>query len=223
MATQEDIRFAPFANLYADFTVPGKRCLRIGNEGAIAAHRRTANGLRIPWPEHCINLVVPAENWKAATVYLVSLSDEFHARWYKQPKSFYVVAMHDGAVQSYLEKRYGGLSKRYSGMARYALDVAMQRTSTRNGAMERRITSKAKKVAEANVRIVAADGEVYEIRIEDNLLYAVSALQHGRSDVNFAMMKASNSIAGMLNKVAAAKLDAPIATPFPEVAGRKVA
>lgn len=222
MTAQDDIRYAPYANLYPAFTKGGKRCLRIGSRpGQRRRHSKVLGGVgkSIPWPEHGITLVPPSvHEWEAATVYLVSLSEEFHKRWHKQPKNFYVVALHDGAVKSYLEKRFGKLPRRYSGMARYALDLAMMRTSTRNVQGEF-ITDKARKVSAANVRVIGGFGSV-SIRIEDNLTYAAAALKTGRAGVRLAIKKAANSVAGMLNKVAAAKLDKPIETPFKEIVAR---
>jgi hypothetical protein len=224
MSTEEDIRFAPYSNLVTSFKGNGHtRCLRISAEGSTNAIRRKLSGHSVPWPDHCVSLVPPDRwQWLQATVYLVSLSDNFSKRWYKQPKNFLAVALSDEALRSYLDKRYGGLSMRYAGMARYALDIAMKRTSTRNH-FESGVTSKAKSTAEANINIVTDDGEEYSIRVEDNLLYAAAALSGGSGDVTIAMQKAANSIAGYLRKIGGDSLAHEIPTPYPELVKEKVA
>ena len=66
------------------------------------------------------------------------------------------------------------------------------------------------------VSIQNADGHM-TITIWDLLDYSLKALKSGKNAVEIAMKKAANSIAGRLSKVAGAKLNAPISTPFPEV------
>ena len=219
MANVVHILYAPVDNIYCDFHRPGKRCLRYG-VGRTIAKRRESKGPSIPWPEHCINLVQPSERmWIQAQVYRVQLSDEFHERWPNQPKNFYIVAMHDGAVESYLKKRYGNLFKRYAGMARYALDTAMKQTSTRNVNPEK-VSGKAKAKAESLVRVYAGGLGVFTVRVEDNLRYAAAALRQGSSGVSYAMMKAANSVAGRIRAFVAKyslEVTAP-PTPFPEIA-----
>lgn len=218
--TGDDIRFAVVGNIYTSFTRGGKRCLRQGNMAATVAQRRKgARGQRIERPPHCVSLVSPGERWEDAHVYLVSLSEEFHKRWYKQPKNFYVVALHNGAVESHLKRRYGSLPTRYAGLARYTLGVAMRRTSTRNAETEPGVDRRVPRIAEANVSVTTSTGETYTIHVVDSLRYAALALKGGRSDVQFCMMKAANSIAGRLSKVAGAGLAEKIPTPFPEVRG----
>ena len=222
MAAAEQIRFTPYRNLVTGFTRGNKRCLRIGSDGGTVAQRRRGMGHSIKWPEHCVCLVPPDNHsWLSATVYAVSLSPEFHARYNKQPKNFMAVAMHDGAVKAYLEYRYGNVIKRYSGLARYTLGLAMQKLSTRNEKLERDVSSKARAIAGANIRIISRSGAVYTVTIADDLFYAAAALRGGGADVDLAMKKAANQIAGRIMKVAGSRLDAPMRTPFPEVKGKR--
>lgn len=220
MAKSDDIRFAPYSNLVTDFTRGGKPCLRVTSGGRTIAAMRRNRGHSIPWPEHAVRLVTPADRaWRSAMVYMVQLSDDFQRRWHRQPKNFLVVALHDGAVRSYLEKRYGGLASRYAGLARFAVDVAMRQTSTRNAKHES-VSSRARKIAEGNVRVVASDGSAYVVYISDNLAYAAAALQNGEADVDFALMKAANSTYGILSKRCGDLLGEDFSVPFPEVKGR---
>ena len=195
-------------NLHTSYTKGGKRCIRIGN----------LRGNRVELP-NTVQLVAPGERaWKTAHVFRVTLSDEAHAKWSKQPKEFFVVASTEAALKSYLQKRYVRIARKWMGTAQYAMKLAQQQISTRHVADPARLGSKARKTAEGNLRVRSFGGDSeWTVQIEDNLAYAAAAFK--RSDaVEFAMAKAANSIAGMLRKRADDLLDPSLATPFPEIA-----
>lgn len=208
MAEREGIRYALAANLVTSFSKGGKRCLRWGGP----------KGSRAPL-EHVVQLVAPdTRAWKSAKVWWVSLSPEYHAKWHQQPKNYFIVAETRQGVESYLQKRYVRIARKWMGTAQYAMKLAQQQISTRHVADPARLGSKARKTAEGNLRVRSFGGDSeWTVQIEDNLAYAAAAFK--RSDaVEFAMAKAANSIAGMLRKRAGDLLDPSLATPFPEIA-----
>lgn len=208
MAEREGIRYALAANLVTSFTKGGKRCLRWGGR----------KGSRAPL-EHVVQLVAPESRaWESAKVWWVSLSPEYHAKWPNQPKNYFVVAETKQGVESYLQKRYVRIARKWMGTAQYAMKLAQQQISTRPVADPARLGSAARKTAEGNLRVSSFGGDSeWTVQIEDKLAYAAAAFK--RSDaVDFAMAKAANSIAGMLRKRAGDILDPSLDTPFPEIA-----
>ena len=222
MKGTDDIRYAVVNNLFPSFTKGAKRCIRMGNEGDTTAHIQRRHAPRVDL-QHCVSLVKPSEFWQDARVYLVSLSAAFHKRWHKQPKNFYVVALHDGAVQGYLENRFGSLPQRYAGAARYALGIAMRKTSTRNEGLETATTKYARNVATANVTVKTSWGADYAIHIDDTLSYAMAAVRGGQTAVELAYKKAANKIAGRITQALkrSGRLEDAVPAPFPEIVRRK--
>lgn len=110
----------------------------------------------------------------------------------------------------------------YRGLAKATLGFAMAAVSN-NGIVGLNATS-AKSIRAAKAAKVVESGGVsdgsYRISITDTLDYSRLALKSGTGAVERAMMKAANSIAGRLSKVASTKLGETIPTPFPEVKGR---
>ena len=202
------IVYAHVGNLYTSFTKGGKRCLRWGSK----------TGSRAPL-EHVVQLVAPGERmWKWAHVFLVSLSPEVHAKWNKQPKNYFVVAIAAPQVESYLQKRYVAIASQYLGTAQYALTTAQKKVSTRPARGPARLGRKAKRVAEGNLKIRSFGNKQYwTVTVADELKYAAKAFK--RSDaVSYAVRKACNSIAGMMRKRCGDILNPALATPCPELA-----
>lgn len=202
------IGFVREANMLTSYTKGGKRCIRIGN----------LRGNRVELP-NTVQLVAPGERaWRTARVYRVTLDAEKHAKWPKQPQSYFVVAESDAAVKSYLQKRYTRIARKWMGTAQYAMKLAQQQVSSRHVADPARMGALARKVAGANLRVRSFGGDSeWTVQIEDRLAYAAEAFK--RSDaVEYAMAKAANSIAGMLRRRSKDILDPSLATPFPEIA-----
>ena len=109
----------------------------------------------------------------------------------------------------------------YRGLAKTTLGFAMAAVSTKGKYAADVKTPKAMTAAKAAAQVYknGSIGKEYTITIDDVLRYSALALKSGKGAVDRAIMKASNSIAGRLSKVASAKLDAKIPTPFPEVKG----
>ena len=111
----------------------------------------------------------------------------------------------------------------YRGLAKATLGFAMAAVSN-NGIIGLNATSaKSIMAAKAAAKVYESGGVSdgsYTVTISDALDYSRSALRSGAGAVERAMMKAANSIAGRLSKVASTKLGETIPTPFPEVKGR---
>jgi hypothetical protein len=108
-----------------------------------------------------------------------------------------------------------------SGLARRALGIAMNRLSTRQ-VKDDRTNMRLARIAAANVMVRKTDtGGSFMLQIRDGLGYAVQALQGGPASIDLALKRAENKIAGRLCKVAERKFGERVATPFPEVKGRR--
>ncbi len=225
MKGTDDIRYAVVNNLFPSFTKGAKRCIRLGNEGDTIAHIRRGRSHAPRVDIHYVSRVAPSERWEDAHVWLVSLSEAFHKRWYKQKKNFYVVAMHAGAVEAYLKNRFGSLPQRYAGAARHAIGTAMRKVSTRNGNTEQTITKHARNVATANVTVRTSWGADYAIHIADTLSYAMAAVRGGQTAVELAYKKAANKIAGRITQALkrSGGLESAVPAPFPEIVRRRKA
>lgn len=115
--------------------------------------------------------------------------------------------------------RVGRIKNR--GLARRALGIAMNRLSTRQ-VKDERADMRLARIAAANVMVRKTDaGGSFMLQIRDGLGYAVQALQGGPASIDLALKRAANKIAGRLCKVAERKFGERVATPFPEVKGRR--
>lgn len=115
---------------------------------------------------------------------------------------------------------------RYAGLARRAISALMVKTNSKGPAdnVAPRVYAKANEVTEMR-NIVARDtqgsGGQYALVLEDNLRYAVRALNGGRSAVNLALQKAANKSIGLIKKRCdGLLLPGEIKTPFPEIKKR---
>lgn len=190
-----------------------QRVLRTGASGGSTVYMRP----------HDVQLVSPSERaWKKASVFVVTLSEDLLERWPKQPATFRVVAVTEGAVKNYAELRFGKIAKRNMGLGQETLTVAMRRMSTRNtksGALGKR----AKHIAQEWVNVVETDGgdTSYTLEVVDNLCYAIDALKGGEATIDLALKSAANRIAGRLRHMANYAFDEDLKTPFPEVVRKK--
>lgn len=94
---------------------------------------------------------------------------------------------------------------KYKGLARLAIGQCMHKVAQNSiGSTGVQSTNDAKIVAQKNTNVKSSsqgfNSGIASITIEDNLNYALNALQGGKGDVDMAMKKAMNSMIGMLNK-----------------------
>lgn len=173
---------------------------------------------------HIVQLVPPSEDWKKATVFLVTISEERRKRWTCQPPKFFVVAMSDHAVESYLSKRYGRIAQESSGMAKRALGKLAHRISA-NEQDNTRATARAERVAgEKTFVIERVTGNKYVLDIHDKLMFAELAVRGGKYGIQLAMKKAANKVAGYIQHTCKKiLLPGELPTPFPEIRRRRSA
>ncbi len=111
---------------------------------------------------------------------------------------------------------------RYRGLAKATLGFAMAAISNNGAAGLNATSARSVKAAKAAAKVYEIGGISdggYKVTISDALDYSGLALRSGPGAVDRALMKAANSIAGRLSKVASARLGEAIPTPFPEVKG----
>lgn len=175
------------------------------------------------WNQHIVQLVAPTENWKKAKVYTVHLTDEQKKRWPCQPQIYWIVAMTDRAVSSYLSKRYGAIAKKHEGMARAALGKLSHKIS--KAGKEERAAPHAQTVAEKETFVVEkVQGDKYILDVRDNISFAQLAVKGGAVGVQIAMKKAANKVAGLIQHTCKKiLLPGELPTPFPEVRRRRSA
>lgn len=188
-----------------------KRCFRAGSKVA-------KNAPRVDLGVHCVQLVPPdAKAWQLASVWSVKLSKEQSKKWYHQPAQFYVVAISEDTVVSYLQKRFGRIATRHAGMARAVLSAAMAKLST----LPQAISNVGSRVSTLMRKYVLSktmdNGDTYSVRVGSELSYATDAVKGGKSGVTDALKHAANKVAGLLMHKAGSKLSNELSTPFPEV------
>lgn len=191
-----------------------RRCIREGRF-------RRKGAPRVDLGRNCVQLVPPGDMmWPQASVFRVEITDEQHERWPKQPVLFYVVAMSEAAVKSYLERRFKNIANRQSGLAKTVLGVAMAKLSTRPAANEK-AGAHVHAIAEKYGVVAQSDsGDRFSVRVESNLSYAVDAVKGGQAGVADALKRSANRIAGMINHKVGLPLEEKLTTPFPEVKRR---
>ena len=161
-------------------------------------------------------------------VYRVAPTHPQHWKWTRarQPTKhegcWYVFAQSADVAHEFALRHVARRRKIYSGLARMTLGVAMARISTRQQFAAPNVSRRARAAAANSAKVVTSSGMDGNLTmtVTDNLNYAKLALKSGPGGVERAMMKAANSIAGRLRKVAGAELSAELSTPFPEVKGR---
>ena len=160
---------------------------------------------------------MPGENVR---VYRVTPAFPDRMTWEKNKHKgcWYVFAQSEDVARNFGLRAVTRRIAKYRGLAHTALGFAMAKTSTRQQFTAKSTSAKAQAAANAATNVVEVSGDgTWVISVTDALDYAGLALKSGPSGVNRAMMKGANSIAGRLRHSAAAPLDPPISTPFPEV------
>lgn len=113
----------------------------------------------------------------------------------------------------------------YGTLAKWALGVAMNKLSTRN--VSDGVSSKAR-LAGSKLAFVASSGSGfgqgdYSVEVTDALGYAYSAMTHGSAEVEIAMRKAANKIAGLITHAhhLAGDFENDVVSPFPDIIRRR--
>lgn len=133
---------------------------------------------------------------------------------------WYVFAKSEGIAQKFAKEHMSKRIQSYRGLAKTALGFAMAAVSTHGEFAGSVRSAKAKRAAKQAAQVMKAQGvDSYSVTVNDMLRYSKTALKSGPAGLDRAMMKAANSIAGRLSKMATAKLDMDLQTPFPEVKG----
>lgn len=208
-----EIRYALIGDVHTSFSKDRRRILRRGDKSA------GKRGATVVQP-HTVQLVPPgsgSSGWQQADVYAVQLSPDLLERWTKQQEKFWVVALSEQAVVSYVQKRFGALAARVKGLASYALTLANRRISTRPSSAGA-IGERAKKIGDEWIDVgVVGNDENYTVRVRDSLSYALEAVKGGAGGVENALRSAANRINGMIRHKIGADLEKSWRTPFPEV------
>lgn len=204
-----EISYELMGDLHPSFRRDGTRCIRVGRD-------RRAPEANLG--RHCSQLIPPRGGWLKAHVFRVHLSPDLLERWTQQVEWSYIVASSESVVKEHLQKRFGRIAKRNSGLASYVLSLAMQKISTRAPAAGE-IGARAKRIGDEWLRVTVSDtGDNYSVRIEDNLTYSVDAVNGGEGGIESALQSAANRVNGMIrNKIGAGRFDESWRTPFPEV------
>ena len=137
----------------------------------------------------------------------------------KDIEPFYIACASITVAMDYALKATKHRIDRFGTLARNALGIAMHKlagTSKLEGSQESQ--NAASKVG--TVQVHDRDGE-YSVLITDELEYATDALKGGEKELDTALMKAANKVAGILKRFAGSELKDELETPFPEVKQRK--
>lgn len=173
---------------------------------------------------HIVQLVPPTEKWKNARVYSVHLTEAQLKRWPCQPSVYWIVAMGDRAVETYIAKRYGRIAQQAKGMARSALSKLSHKISVLDRD-DGKGTPHAQRVAERETSVhERVAGNKYILDVRDNLSFAELAVRGGKYGIQLAMKKAANKVAGYIQHTCKKiLLPGELPTPFPEIRRRRSA
>lgn len=165
---------------------------------------------------------------KGEKVFVYRITPKHGERWTWEKNlnkgCWYVFAQSEAVAIRFATRHMSRVLEKDSGLAKTALGFAMSNLSTKSVPIAVK-DSKARKIANENWRVVEHGGGAgYGLTVEDNLDYAASALEGGKSAISVAMMKAANKIAGRIAQYEKAHFfDEITATPFPEVVKRRIA
>lgn len=137
-------------------------------------------------------------------------------------RCWYVLARSKKDAINYGKARITRYLRRWRGLAKTALGFAMAKLSTRSEELDDLVSAKARLAAGLNARVaVRSARDSQSVFVCDSLRYAKKALKARSGAVELAMKKAANQISGYIWWLAGHKLTKRLATPFPEVAGRR--
>lgn len=136
----------------------------------------------------------------------VKFDNAFVYRWtfetFKGPRQYLIIAEDNSQAKDVVKRIIDARLKHYAGLAKRALSVLMMKTSTLN-VSDKNINAKTQSKALSETKHIetvarndnAQDGK-YILHLEDNLKYAISAVEGGKSAVQTAMKRALNGIMG---------------------------
>lgn len=164
------------------------------------------------------------EKGEIVKVYKIEPINDSTMSWEKTKHKgcWYIFAQSEKVARAFAEKHMTRRIKSYRGLARTTLGFAMAAVSTKGTFAADVKSNKSLMAAKAAADVYKNESmsDNYTITVLDILNYSKNALKSGIDGVQRAMMKAANSIAGRLSKIATSKLNyPPIQTPFPEVKG----
>lgn len=162
------------------------------------------------------------EKGEIVKVYKIEPVNDSTMSWEKSKHKgcWYVFAKSEDVAKRFAIRHMTSRINSYRGLAKTTLGFAMAAISTRGKYGADVKTAKALLAAEKGAQVFSgASTDSFFVVVKDALRYSALALKSGKDALQRALMKASNSIAGRLSKVATWKLNRPIPTPFPEVKG----
>lgn len=162
------------------------------------------------------------EKGEIVKVYKIEPTNDPNMSWDKTRHKgcWYVFAKSEKVARAFAERHMTSRIDSYRGLAKSTLGFAMAAILNKGTFASEVKTDKSRTAAMAAAQVYKDGGDgTYTIRIVDALNYSALALKSGPNGVSRAMMKAANSIAGRLSKVAGEKLGKSMPTPFPEVRG----
>lgn len=117
---------------------------------------------------------------------------------------YYIVAKSENIATKFAENKHKNRVKRFKGLAKHALGIAMHRTSAAQTVSETGIEPTAKNKAMEVVKVQRTEsgydsGEVM-IHIEDQLRYAVLALKNGQQNLDYIVDRVIKSMTGYLQR-----------------------
>lgn len=142
-----------------------------------------------------------------AKVFRIVLSDDRIEAWGHQKKISYIVAHDREAAIQIVEKRFGRVVKKSSGLGKSTLGRAMALVSDRPANLEVKSAS-ALEVTRKNAHVKKATEmnqngfgtSALSIEVIDSLRYAIDALEGGEGAIDQAIQAAANSVVGYVNK-----------------------
>lgn len=138
---------------------------------------------------------------------------------------YYLIAASEEQARAYASERRAKRIERFKGMAKWTLGQAQSQIAQKGVAGET-VTAAAKQIGLKELQVAVYEhgwgkGAV-NVTVADNLKYAALALKGGPAEIDNALMRAANRTAGIINahmkKFRPFDSEAPIPTPFPEVA-----
>lgn len=140
-------------------------------------------------------------NYKNQRIFAINLTS-FRAKTWKTLKTRYIVAdtMKDAMAKT--EKRFSRIVKRFSGLGRDAFTRAMGMVGDKfqsiGGTHSNTLMRNVEVEKDLNGNFTGDSG-TFHITVFDNLNFATLGQKSGEQSLNMAIMKATNSINGMLN------------------------
>lgn len=156
-------------------------------------------------------------------VYKIEPVNQERMRWERSLHKgcWYVFAKSEKVADRFAKTHMTRRIQMFRGLAKTALGYAMAGVSDAENITADVTSTKSLKSAQEAAKVITNNGNnTYSVTVIDAISYATLALRSGENGIDRAEKKAANSIAARLGKVMEARLDEPIATPFPEVKGR---